>query len=89
MYIFKTLYFFAEKIFVFIFFSRTEVATPTIAATPIDRSRSMAAPSASPDARTQSNPLISVSALNDSIVTEEENERLKQSFNQMVDEEKG
>ena len=49
--------------------------------TPVERSRSMAAPSASPDVKGQFNPLVSALSLEDTVATEFEELRIK--FNEL------
>ena len=46
----------------------------------------MTAPSASPDGKTQLNPLISISVLEDSIVTEQKYLEMKTKYDELVKE---
>ncbi|XP_076822720.1 uncharacterized protein LOC143469030 isoform X1 [Clavelina lepadiformis] len=64
----------------------TKQSSPLVRDTPVDRSRSMAAPSASPDGKTQLNPLISISVLEDSIVTEQKYLEMKTKYDELVKE---
>ena len=49
----------------------------------------MAAPSASPDVKSNFNPLLSVSALDDSVTTEDEYQSLKEMFSELDSEKQG
>ena len=51
--------------------------------TPVERSRSMAAPSASPDVKGQFNPLVSAMSLEESVEKDEESNELKMKFHEL------
>ena len=51
--------------------------------TPVERSRSMAAPSASPDMKAQFNPLVSASTIEDATTADDEFQALRMKFKEL------